>query len=402
MSHLAPRPLDPRLVWDPAAMPPARRLRAWLAIVPLQIAVDLAFDLVGHTPGAFHWHLAFACADSLEAILAAGVLRSLISTPQFARVAQVLKYFLAAAAGAALSATLGAFGAVHGLGQESYLQQWQVWWAGNFLGSAVIAPVVLGGLLLLLVAWIFSTQRADVRSLLQLPLAVLALLVVAAFRLPPRWSTTLAATVTLLCAWLASLGYGPFSVDAAHVGAIGELQLFLGSLALFTFLLATVLLEQSGTLQRLRTSDERYRNFVEQSSEAVWRVELAKPMPIGLPPAAQADWLRRELPWPDLFAEHLEKAARQGYRMEDLRADFRIEGRTVCYTTSFAGVVENGRRTARRHGPAAGGPGARPRGHGLGTAGYARPACAGHGHDGARDPGDHPAGDCGPEPARAL
>jgi signal transduction histidine kinase len=439
---LTPLPLDPRLVWDPTAMPPARRLRAlvafvllyaalvyvgralrtgedtitiiwpasgllinalyfsprraWLTIVPLQIAAELAFDIVGRTPGGFHWHLAFACADSLEALFAAGVLRAFVSTPQFARVAQVLKYFLAAAAGAALSATLGAFGAVHGLGQESYLQQWQVWWAGNFLGSAVIAPVVLcwtvkrqlpqftaslrsrgelavlGGLLVLLVAWIFSTQRADVRSLLQLPLAVLALLVVAAFRLPPRWSTTLAATVTLLCAWLASLGYGPFSVDAAHVRAIGELQLFLGSLALFTFLLATVLLEQSATLQRLRTSDERYRNFVEQSSEAVWRVELATPMPIDLPPAAQAEWLRREshvaecnrryrwlaergesvdaasglhreLPWPDLFAEHLEKAARQGYRMEDLRVDFRIEGRTVCYTTSFAGVVENGR-----------------------------------------------------------
>ena len=39
-------------------------------------------------------------------------------------------------------------------------------------------------------------------------------------------------------------------------------------------MLTVVLLEMRNAFSQLRTSDERYRNFIEQSSEAVWRIEL--------------------------------------------------------------------------------------------------------------------------------
>jgi len=41
-----------------------------------------------------------------------------------------------------------------------------------------------------------------------------------------------------------------------------------------------------------RTSGERYHNFIEQSSEAVWRIELDVPMAPDLAVDAQIAWLR--------------------------------------------------------------------------------------------------------------
>ena len=39
--------------------------------------------------------------------------------------------------------------------------------------------------------------------------------------------------------------------------------------------------------EAVRRSEERYRAFVAQSTEGIWRVELEEPVPVGLPAAAQ-------------------------------------------------------------------------------------------------------------------
>lgn len=70
------------------------------------------------------------------------------------------------------------------------------------------------------------------------------------------------------------------------------MQLYLATLVVITFMLSVVLLEMGNTVQLLRTSGEQYHNFVEQSSEAVWRIELSLPMEPGLPIAGQIAWLR--------------------------------------------------------------------------------------------------------------
>jgi hypothetical protein len=88
--------------------------------------------------------------------------------------------------------------------------QWQLWWAGNWLGSLCLVPVALtwwirfripalsvrhnspmevvliGGSLLVATVWVFMTPPVGLSTLLKLPSTILALLVVAAFRLPPR------------------------------------------------------------------------------------------------------------------------------------------------------------------------------------------------------------------------
>ena len=52
--------------------------------------------------------------------------------------------------------------------------------------------------------------------------------------------------------------------------------------------------ERRGTQDALRQAEERYRAFVTQSTEAIWRVELDHPIPVDLPEAQQVDHLYRD------------------------------------------------------------------------------------------------------------
>jgi integral membrane sensor domain MASE1 len=69
--------------------------------------------------------------------------KPLVRQPAQPRIRQVIAFFAAAGLGAAVSALIGAFCAVHVLTDENYFHQWRVWWAGNWMGSLEIAPVAL-------------------------------------------------------------------------------------------------------------------------------------------------------------------------------------------------------------------------------------------------------------------
>jgi signal transduction histidine kinase len=372
--------------------------RNWIWIVGVQMAAEVAIDLVRFDHVNWRIYGLFIIANSLDGIVGALIATRLMATPEFPRIRYVLQFLAAVALGAAASAVVGAFGATQPpWGAARYFREWQLWWAGNWLGSLCIGPALMGwavrwrirelsappppvGELLLvgcallgLTIWLFSAPPGSVSTLLDLPFVLLALMIVAAFRLPPRWCTVFAAAAALLASYFASRGLGPFAGSPRAFVRVGALQLYLATLVVISFMLTIVLREMRNTVQLLRTSGERYHNFIEQSSEAVWRIELSAPMASDLPVDAQIEWLREhayvaecnlaylqfnrlfglpdadarlwraDVPWSAIYLEHIGKTAHQPYSVDGLQFTLSNASRQFTYITGFRGVIENGK-----------------------------------------------------------
>jgi signal transduction histidine kinase len=366
----------------------------WPAFIGIQIAIELLLGVVLEETFHLRLTLLYAIADSIDAIVGALLARLLIRDMASVKVWHTLKLALAVAIGAAASAFLGAYVATQSPSVLSYEHQLQIWWAGNWLGSLVVLPVVFGwvvpnlrnlhpelrlrsriDLVLLLIAvaactyYVFSAGPGGAISLLQLPMILAALLVFSAFRLPPRWSATLAMIATFIAAEMASQRSGPFVVNDTFVRLI-QVQMFLASLVLIPFLFTMFIAEMRIAMNRLVESESRYRSFVEHSNEAVWRVELSRPMLVSMSVVEQRKWLeqyahvaecslsygklnppeapsalrpwRREIPWNAIYDQHLEQAALQNYSMDGLRFDVTLNGKRHTFITSFTGVVRDG------------------------------------------------------------
>ncbi|MBI1723732.1 MAG: PAS domain S-box protein [Gemmatimonadetes bacterium] len=125
----------------------------------------------------------------------------------------------------------------------------------------------------------------------------------------------------------------------------------------------------------LRESDERYRAFIQQSSEGIWRDELDWPMDISLPEEEQIDYLlahshiaeandamarmygmqaASELvgrplsefldPADRVNREYLRRYIRSGYRLADtVSHEVDAEGREKYFLNNRIGIVEDGR-----------------------------------------------------------
>jgi signal transduction histidine kinase len=371
--------------------------RNWIWIVGVQVAVEIAIDLVRFDHIDWRTYGPFIIANSLDGIVGALIAGRLMVTPEIPRVRHVLQFLAAVALGAAASAVVGAYGAAQPLSAARYFREWQLWWAGNWLGSLCIAPALMGWAVrwharehsappapareLLLVGcavlgmtlWLFSAPPRSVTTILDLPFVLLALVIVGAFRLPPRWCTAFAAAAVLLASYFASRGLGPFAGNPSPFVRVGALQLYLATLVVINFILTIVLLEMRNTVQLLRTSGERYHNFIEQSSEAVWRIELNVPMTPDLPVDAQIEWFREhacvaecnltylhfnrlfglpdadarlwraEVPWSAIYLEHIGKAAHQGYSVDGLQFTLTNASRQWTYIAGFRGVIEEGK-----------------------------------------------------------
>jgi signal transduction histidine kinase len=369
---------------------------SWIWILTTQLAVQMAiyFAYVGRIN--WQWGAVFAVANSVDAIVGAFVARRLIAAPSMRQIRHVLQLLAAIALGAAVSAILGAYASIHTSVGTHFSRQWQLWWANSWLGSLFLAPVLLtwalqrpvpgdssppaairetvliGCALLGFACWLFASQPAALSLILHPPVLLLALVIVAAFRLPPRWATSFTALCVLIGAYFASRGLGPFAGDPNPFARIGALQLYLSTLIVIDFMLAISLVEMRDTVALLRRSDERYRNFVEKNSEAVWQVELDLPMPIALPLDAQIGWLRdhayvaecnqtyrrlnhqlgiadadirawrADVPWSAVYIDHFEQAARQAYSIDGLQ--FKVSSGTAdsTYFTAFSGVISEG------------------------------------------------------------
>jgi PAS domain S-box-containing protein len=125
--------------------------------------------------------------------------------------------------------------------------------------------------------------------------------------------------------------------------------------------------------RRVRESEERYRNFIEQSTEGIWRFELEEPVPIDLTPNEQIDRFYRHsylVECNDVMArmygyaraeeivgarlddllsssnpenvQYLKDFVRSGYRLTDAESkEIDRYGRTKYFLNDLTGIVEN-------------------------------------------------------------
>ncbi|HWG69015.1 MAG TPA: MASE1 domain-containing protein [Steroidobacteraceae bacterium] len=263
-------------------------LRNWAWIIAIQLAVEFALAAVRIEHFDWSVYLPFPFANTIDAVVGALLARRWIANPEIPKIRHVLRFIAAVAIGAAASALLGASGSARPLAGAFYLREWQLWWAGNWLGSLCVAPVVvgwavrwharaisappapvmelvlIGGALFGMTAWVFSAPPGSASTILDLPFVVLALLIVAAFRLPPRWCTSFAALTALIAAYFASRGTGPFEGDANAFVRVGATQLFLAALVVVDFMLATVLFEMRKAMRQLHTAVTELAELNEQ------------------------------------------------------------------------------------------------------------------------------------------
>jgi signal transduction histidine kinase len=371
--------------------------RLWIWLLAIQIALELSINAWHSDHFTLRGYVLFALANSVDGMVGAFVVSRLIPTPRAPRLRNVLIFIASIAVGSAASAIVGAFGTAHVLGGPDYLRELQLWWAGNWLGSLCVAPIVMGWAvrfrarehsapagpavemmliafgMLAMTSWVFSVPPGGVTTILDMPFVLLAFVIVGAFRMPPRWSTILTAATAILVSYFASRGLGPFAGDPSPFVRVGAVQLYLATLVVINFLLTVVLLEKRSAYLLLRNSDERYRNFIEHSSEAVWRVELSEPMDPNLPMAEQIDWLqehayvaesnltymrlnrqmglddgdarrwRNDMPWAKTFIEHLGAASHNDYVMDGLQFTIAAGSQQLTFISGFRGVIEDDR-----------------------------------------------------------
>jgi signal transduction histidine kinase len=364
----------------------------WLLLGALHILIE-TFSL--QSRGDLLSPLLIGCADVLDSTIGATLATYWIKEPTRIRVLQVALFILAAAISTGVGALVGtAVSTAYLYPNMGYWPQAQLWWVGNWLGTITVAPLIFAWLmsfwkttpevrlssrtelvafclLLSLISWyVFTTDPFHVGSVLQLPVMVFAVLVFAAFRLPPRWAITLAALVVMMVGLLAVHQIGAFAVRESFAGMI-YVQNFLVTVVAMTFLLSTAITQMRVANRRLQASEYRYRNFVELSSEAVWCLELTEPMPVSLPVEQMRQWfrkhgritecslsfkrmdpddtpdqvkpLRTDSIWMDVYQRYLGEVAQRHFSCSDFHVTASMGGKERTLLASFDGVVEGGK-----------------------------------------------------------
>jgi signal transduction histidine kinase len=364
--------------------------RYWLAVLGFAFAAELSAHEV------FAQQIPYTAAGLLFFVkFMAGVFGALLMNLgvrgpiSFARLRHVLCFAAAALLSTLACAVVAETLRANASGQAFWLAV-QGWWIGDFLGALIVTPLLLtvgihgfalttsarGGriatysafaVLLVLLGAVFLHTKSTLSSPLDVPYIVYPVLVWIAMLSGPR-RTALAAGIAVAFASLATThGLGPF--DSPY-----QLQTFLALCVLPVLLLQAVMAERDSAIEKAHASDERYRAFVANSSEAIFRTELAEPMPVTLPADDQIAWVRKHgyvaecntafmvalgvkdvqsavvgtrlgdhPTWSKVYIERIREAIRNGYQVRNIEHVVHGPyGLDRVLLISMIGIVENG------------------------------------------------------------
>ncbi len=261
-------------VWPPTGMALAVLLlfgyRLWPGIFAGAFLVNLT------TQGSVATSLGIAAGNTLEALVAAGLVGHLAGGRRFFQQGRTIFKFilLASVLSTMVSATvglvtLGLGGYVHG---DKAGPVWLTWWLGDMVSSLLIAPLLviwgsrefprwnsrrlLEGALLI-VAILLTGQLVFLKPFSKnLPLEYVAVfpLLWAAFRFGPGGALTGAFLTSGLALGATLQGLGPFATPDPNASLL-LLQAFIGTLTTTTLILAAVISERKRAEQRLQVQD---------------------------------------------------------------------------------------------------------------------------------------------------
>jgi signal transduction histidine kinase len=226
------------------------------------------------------------CGNMLEVILATLLLRRLVRRGSpLASVRGVGAIVVAIAAGAAVSATVGAVSLLSGevIGWDATPTVWRTWWLGDASGALIVVPLALAWYRPLPSGWrrrqwleaavllgaIVGLAEFASRSSNPLTYLVFPVLTWAALRFGQRGATLAVAVTSFFVVWNTTHYVGPFHFESVTRSVLST-QLFIAVAALSTLCLAAVVTERELFSSRLGASRSR---LISASDNARRRLE---------------------------------------------------------------------------------------------------------------------------------
>lgn len=292
------------LIWLPTGIAVAALLRwgniCWPAILVGAFATNLA---IGSPP----WLAAsIALGNTLGPLLAAHLLRKLAFHSEFDHARDILLLGMAAAIGMAVSAGGGVSSLLlfNMLPLADVVPAWLSWWAGDFTGVLLVAPLLLNisraklaklweqrmeflawCLTMLAVGWgIFFLNNDTNGHSLPLVFMILPLAVWSAMRFGVMASSLGVLLPVVIAAWATSLGLGPFHTPNVRQGLL-LLWLFFATLVLINLMVVALQTGRKRAEETLRRSEADLRLLLTSVAEGIYGVDMQGRCTFINPPA---------------------------------------------------------------------------------------------------------------------
>ncbi|MFO1433113.1 MAG: response regulator [Candidatus Competibacteraceae bacterium] len=282
-------------VWPPSGLYLVVLLRSsrrhWPALGLAALASNLISDVLLHSQPV-PVSLGFAATNTLEAFVAASLLRRFFGTPfRFDRLNAVLGLTLISAlVGAVLGATAGAATVTLAFGAP-FWSMWRVWWTADVVGVWIVASLLLtlwpdghrrplqisgvaplaeGGMLLAGLGIMAFLLFLSGYTFFSVPSLILPVLLWAALRFGLLGVSVVLALLMLITISVTISGYGPFiRPELSPEQTVILAQLFLCICALCFLPLAALMEERRRAVDALRAANDELERRVQRRTAAL-------------------------------------------------------------------------------------------------------------------------------------